>query len=411
MESRRLAVIGGGAAGFFTAINSKELNRNLEVTIFEATPRVLTKVKVSGGGRCNVTHNCFDPSKLVTNYPRGSKELRGPFSLFQPKDTIEWFRKRGIGIKAEDDGRMFPESNKSQTIIDCFLNECSRLGLKVLTKQLIEGVEWVESEKAFRVDKKGTDQAPDFFDCVMLATGSAPFGYQLAKQLGHPIIEPNPSLFTFEIDDDLFTEQPGTSFKQAELKLSVGKKKYTQKAPLLFTHWGLSGPAVLKLSAFAARDLFDADYQARLTINYILKSEEQAYNELLDWKQANERTKMSGAPPFGLQKRFWSSIMTRSNISDQIWAGLSNKSIRRISESLTRYQCQVCGKGTFKEEFVSCGGVGLKSVNFKTMESKIRSGLFFAGEVLDIDGITGGFNFQNAWTTAWIASHSIAQFR
>ena len=405
---KRLAVIGGGAAGFFTAINAKIMSQDLDVTIFEATPRVLTKVKISGGGRCNVTHNLFEPKALSENYPRGKRELIGPFHGFQPSDTVKWFSERGLNLKAEADGRMFPESNRSSSVIDVFTSEVDKLGISVRTKTLVKGIEPIkhqEGSPVFRLDLRS--HPSESFDFVVIATGSAPFGYDLLKKLQHRFVETVPSLFTFEVGDDLFTGLPGTSFENATLNLKVGGKQFKQKAPLLFTHWGLSGPSVLKLSAFAARELKEADYNARLSINFTELSTEEALTNISKVRESEGNKSIKRSPLFGTSKRFWESLCSQIWKSDMVWSAASKKDLRRLSEKLTRYDVQVEGKGVFKDEFVSAGGADLRDINFKTMESKLHKGLFVVGEVLNIDGITGGFNFQNAWTGGWLCAQRL----
>ena len=404
----KFVVVGAGAAGFFAAINIKDKRPDLEVILLEGSRRALTKVKISGGGRCNVTHNCFDPKELVKNYPRGYRELLGPFSRFQPQDTINWFESRGVSIKGEADGRMFPTTNSSQTIIDCLTGEADKLGIDFRKGALVKSIE-MEGHK-FKLQFQKQDEL--VADYLLLATGGGPQGYKLAQSLGHTIKDPVPSLFTFNAEDPLIDGLSGQSFPEVQLKLYIeGKKKpFEQVGPLLFTHWGMSGPAVLKLSAFAARELFQSDYKARLRLNIIQDNTDRVFEELQGLKKAEARKQTSKTPHFSLTKRFWSRCLELSSINGESpWADCDNKSLRKLAEILTDYSIQVLGKGQFKEEFVTCGGVNLKEVDFRTMESKVKSGLFFAGELLNIDGITGGFNFQNAWTTAWIISETLSK--
>lgn len=402
------AYIGGGAAGYFAAINSAEKNPEARHILFEATQRPMTKIKISGGGRCNVTHHCFDPRELVRNYPRGSKELLGAFARFQPKDTIAWFEKRGVELKVESDGRMFPTSNKSDTIISCLNAEVERLGIEVRKGAKVKNIQKVED--SFLITLQNEEELR--LDCVLLATGSFPFSYELASSLGHTIVDPVPSLFTFNCKHPLLEEMMGTAFKKVTVQLEIAntKKKWEQTGPLLITHWGLSGPAVLKLSAFAARELHDAKYQANLRINWLgSMTEEEIFETLSQIKIQDARKLPSTNPLFDLSKRFWHQILhfALPTKSHALWSELSKKDLAQLSKTLVASELSINGKGIFKEEFVSCGGVSLKEVDFKRMESKICPGLFFAGEILDIDGITGGFNFQNAWTTAWIVSQNI----
>ncbi len=400
--------IGGGAAGYFAAINAAEYNPHIHHILLEATHRPMTKIKISGGGRCNVTHHCFDIRDLVRNYPRGSKELLGAFTRFQPRDTITWFEKRGVELKVEGDGRMFPLTNSSETIISCLNEQIQRLGVDVRKGSKVKKI--IKVENHFRITLQNEEEL--LADKILLATGSFPFSYELASSLGHSIVSPVPSLFTFECTHVLLQDMMGTSFKNVSLQLEVlsdGKnKKFDQKGPLLITHWGLSGPAVLKLSAFAARDLFNAEYEAMLRVNWLgISHEEEVFEKLLSFKDSQKL--ISSTPLFELSKRFWFHLLTylfKEKVSAK-WLEFSKKDLRLLAKTLCSTEIQIQGKGVFKEEFVTCGGVSLKEVDFKTMESKVCPGLYFAGEILDIDGITGGFNFQNAWTTAWIASQNM----
>lgn len=409
MKQTVIAIVGGGAAGFFAAINTKIKNRAARVILIEGTRRVLTKVKISGGGRCNVTHNCFDPKLLINAYPRGAKELHGAFYKFQPKDTVSWFEKRGISLKAEKDGRMFPVSNKSTAIINCLTEEIKKHGVELELGKKITKI---------KKNKPGFDISfltgePLKVNKLVLATGSSPSGYKFCEDLGHSIVEPVPSLFTFNIKNPLLEDLMGQSFESVNLELSFDKafglKKYKQEGPLLITHWGLSGPAVLKLSAFAARDLHRANYKAKLTANFVhpmKKSEVPSF--LADYKSKNSDRTATKNFPFSFSKRFWTKLLKVLNFKENItWQELSKKEILSLANSLTQYEFAVSGKGVFKEEFVTAGGVALNEVDFKTMESKLCPSLYFCGEILNIDGITGGFNFQNAWTTAWLVSHGI----
>ncbi|SME93617.1 NAD(P)/FAD-dependent oxidoreductase [Pseudobacteriovorax antillogorgiicola] len=402
-----LIVIGAGAAGVFGAINAKIRNPDLDVVILEGTRRPLNKVKISGGGRCNVTHHCFDPKKLVANYPRGSRELLGPFHRFQPQDTIQWFQDRGVATKVEADGRMFPTTNSSQTIIDCLLGEVKRLNIELRLGAIVK--ELTRNEQGFVVNlREGVIRA----DAVMLATGSAPKGHQIASNLGHQLSDPVPSLFTFNVEDALIDGLAGQSFEAVDVQLKVDgrKKPFLQTGPLLFTHWGLSGPAVLKLSAFAARQLYQSDYKAELKVNFLRLQEDRALEKLMELKKIHLKKQFVKTPLDSLSKRFWGRLLeVHERDSGTIWNDLDKKTLRRIAQTLTQYSFKVEGKGQFKEEFVTCGGVKLNQVDFRTMESKVCPNLYFGGEILDIDGITGGFNFQNAWTTSWIMAQSFAK--
>lgn len=403
-----IAVIGGGAAGYFGAIRMAESNPKLSVILFEGTRKPLTKVKISGGGRCNVTHNQFNPHELVRNYPRGHKELLGAFSQFQPRDTVKWFGKRGVTLKAEADGRMFPTTDDSETIISCLRESARKAGviemlgepLKDLRKDERGFVGTLRQERQFVAQK------------VLLTTGSMPIGHEVAQRLGHTIERLVPSLFTFNIDDSLLKDLAGISFPRAKVKLTFAdrKDKFEQQGPVLITHWGLSGPAVLKLSAFAAVPLYDSGYQAKATIHWLGESSAETLVAAMNqFKEANPKKIVSKHDLFEVSGRFWQRLLELVGVDAELrWCDISKKSLQKIAEYITATTLTVCGKGVFKEEFVTCGGVSRREVNFKTLESKVCPGLYFAGEILDVDGITGGFNFQNAWTTSYIAGSHIA---
>lgn len=397
-------VIGGGAAGFFGALACAHANPSARVAILEATARVLTKVKVSGGGRCNVTHNCFEPKQLVQAYPRGQKELLGAFHKFGPKDTIEWFAQRGVELKAEEDGRMFPITDSSQTIIDCLTGAIADAGVELKTRAFVQSIE--RSEAGFQVNLKGGEilRSPN----VLLATGSVPTAWELAKSLGHRIIEPVPSLFTFEIDDPLLKDLPGLSFSRVRAELHANGEVFTQEGPLLITHWGLSGPAVLKLSAFGARALAASAYQGKLLINFEIGSSAASLLERFNaCKVEQAKKKMANHNPLSAPKRFWENLLATQGL-DRNWADVSKKDLARLAELISSFPFSVKGKGVFKEEFVTAGGVDRGEIDFRNFSSKVCPGLYFAGEVLDIDGITGGFNFQNAWTGSYLAGQAVA---
>jgi len=397
-------IIGGGAAGFFTAINLAENKPNLKIIILERGSEVLTKVKVSGGGRCNVTHAEFSPKELSQNYPRGEKELLGPFHTFMTGDTAEWFEKRGISLKIETDGRMFPESNSSQTIIDCFVKETKRLGIKVLKNQSVKKIQeengtWkVETKKGDFISKK-----------LVITTGNNAKIWNLIKKLGHKIIPPVPSLFTFNIQDNRIKDLSGIA-TQVSVKVVSEVIKLESEGALLITHWGLSGPAILKLSAWGARDLEKTNYQFKLKVNWLFDiSMEEAFENLKEIKESNSKQLLFKYSQLGVTKRLWQSLLRASEFEEtQKWAETTNKQLKNLSVQLTHSIFQVNGKSTFKEEFVTAGGVDLKEIDFKRFESKLYKNLFFAGEVLNIDAITGGFNFQNAWTGGYIVAKSIA---
>ena len=402
---RQIIVIGGGAAGFFSAINGAIAFPQTQFTVLEAGRDFLSKVKISGGGRCNVTHHCFDTAQLVQSYPRGGKALRGAFSRFQPRDVIAWFAERQVTLKTEADGRMFPVSDDSQTIIDCFLETAQAYGVKLRARCPVSQVQ--KSASGFEILLKNGQTFNS--DRLLLATGSHPVGYQIATSLGHHIEPPVPSLFTFNIRDPRLENLAGISVESVKLSLSQGKNRLIQQGPLLITHWGLSGPSVLKLSAWAARELHTQHYQMSLQINWLPSETMESLHHLLQTvKQTQGRKSPFNFCPVNLPKRLWQSFLSYLDIHrESRWADLSKTHLQRLSQELTQGHYQIQGKGVFKEEFVTCGGVKLDEVNFKTMESKLCPGLYLAGEILDIDGITGGFNFQSAWTTGWLASQAI----
>jgi predicted Rossmann fold flavoprotein len=409
LEEFDLIVVGGGAAGFFGAIAYAEARPGSRVLILEATPRVLTKVKISGGGRCNVTHHQFDTKRLVMSYPRGQKELIGAFHRFQPRDTVAWFAAHGVELKVEEDGRMFPVTDSSQTIIDCLEQTARQLGVGLRLKTLVQRIEKVDDH--FLVHPKdGTVLRSRF---VLLATGSMPFGQSLARDLGHRLVDPVPSLFTFEIKDPLLEGLSGTSFPRVQIQLKIpgANQDFQQEGPCLITHWGLSGPAVLKLSAFAARELFASSYKAQVLINWEYPFKYEAALERLDTlRREHPKKKVSNENPFGCTRRFWEALLRESGLSAaQIYAETGKKQLQDIARRLTGTQLNVEGKGVFKEEFVTAGGVAREEIDFRRMESKVCPGLFMAGEVIDVDGITGGFNFQNAWTGSWLAAQAMVQ--
>lgn len=393
-------VIGGGAAGFFGAVAAA--GNGHKVTILEATSSVLAKVKISGGGRCNVTHACFEPAELVKAYPRGGRALRGPLTRFQPADTVAWFQSRGVTLKTEVDGRMFPVTDDSSTIVDCLQDAARRLDVTVRTGANVRSI-----SEPMRVTLRTGEEIDA--DRVLLATGGNRPGFELARSLGHTIVPPVPSLFTFNVQDARLQGLQGVSVEDAHCSLYVSENKFTHSGSVLVTHWGLSGPVVLRLSAFAARELFNASYSAILRINWLSNSSlDQVRRELEAAKRKHAKKAIDNLCPFLLPKRLWQSIVGHALRSGpRRWADLSRKGTLALATELTDGEFQVHGKGVFKEEFVTCGGVDLKEVDFRTMQSRVSPGLFLAGEVLDVDGITGGFNFQNAWTTAWIAGNSL----
>ena len=396
-----IIIVGGGAAGFFTAINIVEKNPNLKVAILERGKEVLSKVRVSGGGRCNVTHACFEPNELVKFYPRGEKELRGPFHQFSSGDTIEWFEKHGVELKIEDDGRMFPISNSSQTIIDCFQKATQKLGISVLIGQSVQSI--FKNENFWKIE---TQSEHYIVEKLILATGSNPKIWDLLHTFSHNIIAPVPSLFTFNIKDSRIKDLPGVA---ANVSIKVKDTKLASSGPLLITHWGMSGPAILKLSAWGARILHDKSYQFTVLINFLNDIDsESAEKKLKNLKIEHSKKGVSNKSPFDFPNRLWESLVFASGITSETkWADLTKIQLTNLVQQLTNASFQVNGKSTFKEEFVTAGGIDLKEVNFKTMESKLHKNLFFAGEIVNIDAITGGFNFQNAWTSGFILANSI----
>jgi hypothetical protein len=405
-QQPKIIIIGGGAAGFFAAITAAITHSRALIILLEAGREFLTKVRISGGGRCNVTHHCFEPSQLVQYYPRGGKALRGAFSRFQPKDTIAWFKSRDITLKTEADGRMFPITDDSATIANCLLATAKEYGVNLRPNSPVKSLQKIENQ--FCIELKNGEILKG--DRVLIATGSNPMGYRWAKELGHQVQEPVPSLFTFNIKDPRLTDLAGIAVENVRVSLvNSEQKKLEQIGPLLITHWGVSGPAILKLSAWGARLLHDHQYQMPLIINWLPNYNRETLQAiLLETKQSQPRKQVLTVSPVEIPKRLWQSLVTFIGIDSKIvWADLSKKSLNNLLIELLQGEYLIKGKGVFKEEFVTCGGVNLGEINFKTMESKKCPGLFFAGEVLDIDGVTGGFNFQSAWTTGWLAGNSI----
>lgn len=397
-------VIGGGAAGFFGALACAAKAPHARVIIVEKTRQLLTKVRISGGGRCNVTHHCFDPSELVKNYPRGQRELRGPFARFQPTDTIAWFESRGVRLKTEEDGRMFPDTDQSETIIHCLLSEAKRLGVEIRTESNVKELRPLNG--GFELLLANGEALNS--NTVLLATGGTRHGFDLAELLGHTIVPPVPSLFTFNVPDSLLHDLAGTCVDPAEL--TIQGTKLRQQGPLLLTHWGFSGPAVLKLSAWGARILHDMKYQATLAVRWLaghsLDSIEAALREA---KAGQGARTIHGHSPFEvIPRKLWQRLLTSVEIAPETrWAQLGKDALTALAAKLANDTYAIDGKTTYKQEFVTCGGVALEEVNFTTMESRRCPGLFFAGEVLNIDGVTGGFNFQAAWTTGWLSGEAM----
>lgn len=395
-------IVGGGAAGFFTAINIVEKNPKLKVAILERGKSVLEKVRISGGGRCNVTHACFVPNDLVKFYPRGEKELRGPFHQFCSGDTIEWFERHGVELKIEEDGRMFPTSDSSQTIIDCFLSAVHKLKIDVLTSQSVQSI--FKGNDYWKVETNH-----ETYSCqkLVMTTGSNPKMWDVLAVIGHTIVPPVPSLFTFNIKDQRIKDLMGIS---ALATVKVKNSKLSASGPLLITHWGMSGPGILRLSAWGAIELFQKNYQFTIQVNWLNDlSFEEVEEQLKELKLEHSKKIVCKKSPFDFPNRLWEKLVSSSGILEETkWADLSKKQLHNLTLQLTCGEFQVNGKSTFKEEFVTAGGIDLKEINFKTMESKIHQNLYFAGEIVNIDAITGGFNFQNAWTGGFIVAEAVS---
>ncbi|MDD7886889.1 NAD(P)/FAD-dependent oxidoreductase [Flavivirga sp. 57AJ16] len=403
MKAYDVIIVGGGAAGFFAAINIAEQNPSLKIVLLERGKEGLQKVKISGGGRCNVTHAEFIPSELVQNYPRGEKELLGPFHQFMTGDTMEWFEKRGVPLKIEDDGRMFPVSNSSQTIIDCFLSEAKKKGVAVLYNHSVKSI-----KKKQDLWELGTTEQVFTARKILIATGSNPKIWNLLERLGHTILQPVPSLFTFDIKDSRIKDIPGVVAKNVVIK--VVDSHLESEGPLLITHVGMSAPAILKLSAFGALELAKHNYKFQIKINFIKQTFKDCLGDLKEFKQELAKKTVFKFAQYELPKRLWQQLVLASNMSmTTTWADTNKQQLEALAAQLTEAVFKVTGKSTFKEEFVTAGGVDLKEVNFKTFESKLCEGMYFAGEILNVDAITGGFNFQNAWTSAYIAAKSIIE--
>ena len=404
--SKHLIVIGGGAAGFFCAVNAARINPALKVTLLEKSNKLLSKVKVSGGGRCNVTHACFDIAEMSKRYPRGQNFVKKTFHQFFTTDTINWFEERGVKLKVEADGRMFPVSNSSQTIIDCLLKEAGKFGVEILMSKVVKKINAHESGFVLELSN-GENLAADF---ICIASGGFPKSSMFAwlKELGHSIEDPVPSLFTFNLSNHPITKLMGVSVEKAKVKI-IGDK-LEESGPLLITHWGLSGPAVLKLSAWGARQLGGRSYEFRILVNWIPDFNEQTLKEkFLQLRNINAAQKIIGKNVFGLPNRLWEFLATQAGITNEMrWADLPAAVQNKFIKNLCAYEVEVKGKTTFKEEFVTAGGIKLNEVDANTMMSKKVPNLFFAGEVLDADGITGGFNFQHAWTSGWVAARAVA---
>jgi predicted Rossmann fold flavoprotein len=400
-------IVGGGAAGFFAAIACAETSRDAEVTVLERGPQFLAKVRISGGGRCNVTHGCFEPREFTTRFPRGERALAGPFNRFQARDTIEWFESRGVPLKTESDGRIFPITDSSQTIIDCLLRAATSAGVKMFTNR---GVERVVKRRDGMFELNLSNGEMLTCDRLLIATGGCrtPALGALAISLGHTLETPVPSLFTFHIEMPWLRALAGASLGEAEA--SVPRTGLRERGPLLVTHWGLSGPAILRLSAWGARVLHEMNYEFPLLINWLpTRTSEELAREFGSRRQSQPARLVVNTPVTPLTARLWEQLVVNANIARETrWSAMSSAQVHRLVQQLLRCEFRVSGKSLNKDEFVTCGGVRLSEVDFKMMQSRICSGLFFAGEVLDIDGVTGGFNFQAAWTTGWIAGRAMA---
>ena len=396
---KKVIIIGGGASGFFTAANID--TKLYDITILEQNSDVLQKVKISGGGRCNVSHACFDPRELVQSYPRGNKELLSVFTKFQPGDTMNWYEEHGVALKIEDDNRIFPESNSSQSIIDCLVNECRKKNVKILTKQTV--TEILPQENGYKIHT--TDQNY-FADYVVFSTGSSPKAFKILEKLGHQIVAPVPSLFTFNIKNEILKDLMGTSFQYVDIE--IPRLNLEESGSLLITHWGLSGPAILKLSAWGARELAALKYQFEIIVNFIGTASEDALEIFKNFKENEPKKSIGQAKIFDITNRFWQRILFVSGIdTTKQLANINNKEMQKIIENLCCCRMNVTGKSTFKEEFVTAGGVDLKEMDFKTMKSKKLPNFYISGEVLNIDAVTGGFNFQACWSEGWLIAQDL----
>lgn len=396
---KQITIIGGGAAGFFCAANLDE--NKYYVTILEQNSEVLQKVKISGGGRCNVSHACFDPRDLVGFYPRGNKELLSVFHQFQPGDTMDWFDQRNVALKIENDNRIFPESNSSQTIINCLMNEVNQKNFTIKTKSVVKEI--VKNAEDFLVKTNSGDYTADF---VIYCTGSSPKSLKILHNLGHQIVEPLPSLFTFNIKNATLKDLMGTSFPNAEV--AIPQLKTDESGPMLITHWGLSGPAILKTSAWKARELAALKYQFDILVNFIGIDIEEAREIFMKFRQENPKKSIGTSKIFDITTRFWHRILWISNINlDKNISTISSRELQDVLQNLCKNRMKVTGKSTYKDEFVTAGGVNLKEINFKNMASKVIERFYLAGEVLNIDAVTGGFNFQACWSEAWLIAQDL----
>jgi predicted Rossmann fold flavoprotein len=404
-KNMKIIILGGGAAGFFAAIHNKKKHPKSQVMLIEKSNELLAKVKISGGGRCNVTNACFDPKLLTQHYPRGHKELLGPFHTFQPSDTMAWFKQHGVALKTEADNRVFPLSNDSQTIVDCLIKTATEMGITIVTNTTVTHI--VKENEMFElsIEKEPLKRCHK----LILATGSGRRGHTFAESFGHKIIAPIPSLFTFKIDDRPLHGLSGLAVATTEAWIS-GQKKQAQKGPLLITHWGMSGPVIIRLSAWQAKTLHESNYQTSLFVNWLPEiSGDMIRERMLSMQAMHPKKGITTQSPFSeIPQRLWEYLVHKvklgKNPGQDTWQNLYPKHIETLAQELAQSTYRVTGKGAFKDEFVTCGGVDLKEINFKTMESKLCPGLHIIGELLNIDGITGGFNFQNAWTTGFLSA-------
>lgn len=399
MQKKKIIIIGGGAAGFFCAAN---LDANkLSVTILEQNSDVLQKVKISGGGRCNVSHACFDPKELVGFYPRGNKELLSVFHKFQPGDTMDWFEKRNVALKIESDNRIFPETNSSQTIMDTLVNEVLRRKFKIETKIVVLDIQR-QNEQYLVITNSGEYLA----DYIIYTTGSSPKSLKILQNLGHKIVEPVPSLFTFNIKNEVLKDLMGTSFPHAEV--SIPELKMDESGPMLITHWGLSGPAILKISAWKARELAALKYRFHIRVNFLGMDKDDAEEAFKNYRNQNPKKTIGNSKIYNITTRFWHRILWISKVNlEKNISNLTAREIQNIIQNLCENEMSVSGKSTYKDEFVTAGGVELKEIDFKNMSSKILSNFYLAGEVLNIDAVTGGFNFQACWSEAWLMAQDL----
>ena len=399
MQKKKIIIIGGGAAGFFCAANLDETK--YRVSILEQNSDVLQKVKISGGGRCNVSHACFDPKELVGFYPRGNKELLSVFHKFQPGDTMDWFEKRNVALKIESDNRIFPETNSSQTIMDTLVNEVVSRKFKIETKIVVLDIQR-QNEQYLVITNSGEYLA----DYIIYTTGSSPKSLKILQNLGHKIVEPVPSLFTFNIKNEVLKDLMGTSFPHAEV--SIPELKMEESGPMLITHWGLSGPAILKISAWKARELAALKYRFHIRVNFLGMDKDDAEDALKNYRNQNPKKTIGNSKIYNITTRFWHRILWISKVDlDKNISNLTAKEINNIIQNLCENEMSVSGKSTYKDEFVTAGGVELKEVDFKNMSSKILSNFYLAGEVLNIDAVTGGFNFQACWSEAWLMAQDL----